>query len=133
MQALSQQQQLSDNNTDNVWLWCEPLIKKCIKYQDMYIIDDIKELIEKGQFQLFPHNNQQSCFITELVVYPRTKALNLIFCAGRFEDLAEMLPSIERWGKYLGAEKLYGGGRKGWIKKTSKLGFKPEFIISKNI
>jgi len=99
----------------------------------MYNISNVREFIETGRFQLFPHHNQQSCFVTELVIYPQSKALNLIFCAGRFEDLEEMLPSIESFAKHFGATKLYGGGRKGWIRSTKRLGFEPEFIISKEI
>lgn len=133
MQAYSLQQRQSNKVADSVWDWCEPLISKCIQYQDMYNIKNVKEFIETGRFQLFPHHNQQSAFVTELVVYPQSTALNLIFCAGRFEDLEEMLPSIENFARHFGATKLYGGGRKGWAKTTKRLGFQPEFIISKEI
>ena len=133
MQAYSLQQRQSNKLSESVWNWCEPLISKCIQYQDMYNISDVRELIETGRFQLFPHHNQQSCFVTELVVYPQSTALNLIFCAGRFKDLEEMLPSIENFARHFGATKLYGGGRKGWAKKAQHLGFHAENIISKEI
>jgi len=71
--------------------------------------------------------------ITEMVTFPQGRALNLIFCGGDFSELAEMLPSIELFAKKLGCKRLYGGGRKGWLRKIKHLGFEEEYMVRKEL
>ena len=59
--------------------------------------------------------------------------MNLIFCGGKYEELEQMLTSIETFAKAIGVKKLYGGGRKGWIRKIKHLGFKKENLIVKEL
>jgi len=40
---------------------------------------------------------------------------------------------IEKFAKKAGIKRLYGGGRKGWIRKTKPLGFKQEVLLSKDL
>ena len=44
-----------------------------------------------------------------------------------------MFPSIETFAKKAGITRLYGGGRKGWIKKIKHLGFKEEYLLKKDL
>ena len=52
--------------------------------------------------------------------------MNLLFCGGKYEELEAMLVSIETFAKAIGIKRLYGGGRKGWLRKIEHLGFKQE-------
>ena len=71
--------------------------------------------------------------ITEIIEYPRLKAINLLFCGGDYKELQSMLPSIEQFAKHFGCKRLYGGGRKGWLRKLKPLGFVQEYMIRKEI
>jgi effector-binding domain-containing protein len=71
--------------------------------------------------------------ITEFVNLPQIKALNLLFCGGDFEELKKMLYYIEDFARNAGIKRLYGGGRQGWIRKLKGLGFKQEYLISKDL
>ncbi len=71
--------------------------------------------------------------ITEIVEYPRMKALNLLFCGGDYSELEQMLPSIEKFAVHFGCKRLYGGGRKGWLRKIKHLGFETEYLIRKEL
>ena len=113
------------------WARCKPLIEKAVKYQDSYTIDDIEDKIRSGIFHLWP--GKRSAYITEFVLYPQVKALNLLFCGGDYKELEQMLPSIEGFAKAAGIKRLYGGGRKGWIRKIKHLGFKTEYLIRKDL
>jgi hypothetical protein len=44
-----------------------------------------------------------------------------------------MLPHIEEFAKKAGIQRLYGGGRKGWIRKIKHLGFKHDYIVKKDL
>ena len=113
------------------WTRCKPFIEKAVKYQDSYTIDDIEDKIRSGIFHLWP--GKRSAYITEFVLYPQVKALNLLFCGGDYKELEQMLPSIEGFAKAAGIKRLYGGGRKGWIRKIKHLGFKTEYLIRKDL
>ena len=113
------------------WARCKPFIEKAVKYQDSYTIDDIEDKIRSGIFHLWP--GKRSAYITEFVLYPQVKALNLLFCGGDYKELEQMLPSIEAFAKAAGIKRLYGGGRKGWIRKIKHLGFKTEYLIRKDL
>lgn len=113
------------------WARCKPFIEKAVKYQDSYTIDDIEDKIRSGIFHLWP--GKRSAYITEFVLYPQVKALNLLFCGGDYKELEQMLPSIEGFAKAAGIKRLYGGGRKGWIRKIKHLGFKTEYLIRKDL
>ena len=113
------------------WARCKPYIEKAVKYQDYYTIDDIEDKIRTGIFHLWP--GKRSAYITEFVLYPQVKALNLLFCGGNYKELEEMLPSIEAFAKAAGIKRLYGGGRKGWIRKIKHLGFETEYLIRKDL
>ena len=113
------------------WAKCKPFIEKAVKYQDSYTIDDIEDKIRSGIFHLWP--GKRSAYITEFVLYPQVKALNLLFCGGNYKELEQMLPSIEAFAKAAGIKRLYGGGRKGWIRKIKHLGFKTEYLIRKDL
>ena len=118
---------------ENVWEWCKPLIEKALIWQDMYNIGDVEQGIIDNKFQLWPHPSKKSVFVTEIVSYPRLTGMNLLFCAGKYEELEEILPSIETMCKRIGGKRLWGGGRPGWSRAAKNLGFKKENIISKDL
>ena len=76
---------------------------------------------------------QKSAYITEFVIYPQVKALNIPFCGGDYKELEEMFSSIETFAKQAGIKRLYGGGRKGWIRKIKHLGFETEYLLKKDL
>jgi len=113
------------------WERCKPYIAKAVKHQDSYTIDDIEDKIRGGIFHLWP--GKKSAYITEFVMFPQLKAINLLFCGGDYKELEEMLPHIEEFAKKAGIQRLYGGGRKGWIRKIKHLGFKHDYIVKKDL
>ena len=58
--------------------------------------------------------------------------MNLLFCGGKYEELEEILV-IETFAKAIGIKRLYGGGRKGWLRKLKRLGFEQEYMIRKEL
>ena len=50
-----------------------------------------------------------------------------------YKEIEEILESIEIFAKNAGIKRLYGGGRKGWIRKIKHLGFEQEYLIRKEL
>tara|TARA_R100000149_G_scaffold66279_1_gene44139 strand:- start:587 stop:991 length:405 start_codon:yes stop_codon:yes gene_type:complete len=119
------------NEWEMQWEHCKPYIQKAVKYQDGYTIEDIESKIRQGIFHLWP--GKKSAMITEFVIFPQHRALNLLFCGGSFQELKEMLPYIESFARRAKVKRLYGGGRKGWLKKLKGLGFEQEYMIRKDL
>ena len=113
------------------WQFAKPLIKEALRHTDCYNIKAVEEGIKKGVFHLW--TGEKSAMITEIIKYPRLSAINLLFCGGDYEELQSMLPSIEQFAKHFGCKRLYGGGRKGWLRKLKPLGFVQEYMIRKEI
>ena len=107
------------------WDYCKQFIEPALKHQDSYTIDDIEDKIRHGFFHLWP--NKESAFITEIVTFPQHKVMNLLFCGGKYEELEEILTSIETFAKAIGIKRLYGGGRKVGLGNLKGL------VLNKNI
>ncbi len=97
------------------WIRCKPYIEEALRYQDSYTIDHVEDKISNGLFHLWA--GKESALVTEFVIFPKHKVLNLLFCGGDYNELVEMLPSIEAFARAAECKRLYGGGRKGWSRK----------------
>ena len=113
------------------WIRCKPYIEDAIQTQDSYTIKDVEDKISNGLFHLWA--GKESALVTEFVIFPKHKVLNLLFCGGDYNELVEMLPSIEAFAKAAECKRMYGGGRKGWSRKLKNLGFEEEHMIRKEL
>lgn len=116
---------------ESEWQRCKPLLLKAIKHQDVYTIDDIEDKIRSGTALLWP--GKKSAMVTELIAFPQMLSMNILMFAGNFEEFEKMFKHVEKIARKSGVKRLYGGGRKGWIKKTKHLGMKPEVLLSKDL
>ena len=109
----------------------EPHIISALKHQDRYNLIDIKEKIGQGLFHIWP--GKDAFYISSFGEFPKYRILNLFLCGGNYEELEEMLKSIEQFAKQWECKYLYGGGRKGWLRKIKHLGFEQEYIVKKEL
>lgn len=128
---LEQSQQLKLYKWQEQWARSKPYIEKAMKYQDLYTIDDVCSKIEDGSFLLWP--GTRSAMVTEFVDFPQKRVCNLIFCGGDYKELKEITDHVEIFAKKMNCTALYGGGRKGWLKKIKHLGWKSEYVIRKDL
>ena len=73
--------------------------------------------------QLWP--SPRGCIVTEIVVYPRKKALNVFLGGGELDQLLDMHNDVTDWAKSYGCEALTITGRFGWKKPLKAHGWKP--------
>ena len=114
-----------------LWAHAAPMLQRAIDRccDGCWEIDDVKLAVMEGRMQFWPLNN--AAVITEILEYPRKKALNCWLCGGSFEEMAAISPALEKFARDNGCYALYGAGRKGWTKKLTAFGWQPDYHVKR--
>jgi len=103
---------------------CQPWIEAALEYSGgTHSLSDVINGITSGKMQLWP--SPKGCIVTEIVVYPRKKMLNVFLGGGEMEQLLDMHKDVIAWSKAQGCEAITITGRFGWKKPLTKHGWKP--------
>ena len=106
---------------------CREWIESALEYSGgTHAFEDIENGIKEGIMQLWPA--PRGCIVTELVVYPRLKVLNLFIAAGELDQILDMHDDIKAWAKVQGCEAAQISGRIGWKKVLEPLGWKTQHV-----
>ena len=76
--------------------------------------------------QLWP--SPKGCIVTEIVVFPQKKVINVFLGGGEMEQLADMHSDVIDWAKQQGCTGATISGRKGWERAFKKYGWKPVHV-----
>ena len=80
---------------------CRPWIEAALEYSGgTHDFIDVAEGIYKGTMQLWP--TPRGCIVTEIVVYPRKKVLNVFLGGGELDQILEMHEDVIAWAKAQG-------------------------------
>jgi len=103
---------------------CRDWIEAALEYSGgTHDFIDVAEGIYKGSMQLWP--TPRGCIVTEIVVYPRKKVLNVFLGGGELDQILEMHEDVIAWAKAQGCSALTMTGRFGWKKPLKAHGWKP--------
>ena len=103
---------------------CRPWIEAALEYSGgTHSFNDVTEALASGKMQLWPA--PKGCIVTEIVVYPRKKVLNVFLGAGELDQLMDMHKDVIAWSKAQGCVAVTITGRHGWKKPLTKHGWKP--------
>lgn len=94
---------------------------------DTHTLPDLMAALRAGEAQCWDHNG--SLAVTEILTYPQRVVLRLWLAAGTFDDLTELLPDIEAWGRQHGATLVEAIGRRGWMKVARAHDYEPTAMI----
>ena len=101
---------------------CRPLIEAALEYSGgTHDFIDVAEGIYKGTMQLWP--TPKGCIVTEIVVYPRKRMLNVFLGGGELDQILDMHQDVIQWAKAQGCTALTMTGRAGWKKPLAKHGW----------
>lgn len=94
-----------------------------------HTFEDIRAAVEAGSLQYWP--GVRSAIITEIIEYPRSRALNFFLAGGDLAELEAMYPTIEQWGREQGCSIAVMSGRKGWERSflTRTEGWEPTLVV----
>ncbi len=88
---------------------------------------DIVEGVHSTKMQLWV--NDEAAAITEIVVYPRKRVLNVFLAGGVLDQVMDMLESAKMWGVSQGCSDIMMSGRRGWIKPLGDKGWSEDFCV----
>ena len=109
---------------DNELERCRPWIEAALEYSGgTHNFEDVAKGIVEGNMQLWP--SPRGCIVTEIVIYPRKKVLNVFLGGGGLDQLLDMHSHVTSWAKHYGCEALTITGRFGWKKPLKAHGWKP--------
>jgi hypothetical protein len=101
---------------------CRKWIEDALEYaHGTHLFDDIADGIRKGVMQLWP--TPRGCIVTEIVVFPRKKVVNIFLVGGELDQIVDMHESVIQWAKSQGCSALTGHGRAGWERPLKKYGW----------
>ena len=95
---------------------CRGWIEAALEYSGgTHNFDDVVEGLKSGVLQLWP--TPRGCIVTEIVLYPRKRVLNVFLGGGELDQILDMHTDVVDWAKAQGCTALTMSGRAGW-KKT---------------
>jgi len=101
---------------------CRPWIEAALAHGgDTHTFQDIVDGIMSGHMQLWPA--PKGCAVTQIVVYPRKKALHLFLAGGELDQLLDMTESAMAWGRGQGCSVMSLTGRMGWQRALKTKGW----------
>lgn len=104
-------------------LRCRKWIEDALEYSGgTHDFDDIVRGIYEQRMQLWP--SEKGCIVTELVVYPKKKVINIFLGGGELNQLLDMHSDVISWAKSQGCSGMTMTGRFGWKKPLSAHGWK---------
>jgi hypothetical protein len=108
---------------------CRKYIEDALEYSGgTHTFDDIATGVMTTRFQLWP--SESSAIVTEVIVYPQSKDLHFFLAGGNLDELKDMTPEIERWGRSVGCTRVTLAGRRGWERTFLKdQGYEPKWLI----
>ncbi len=117
----------SDLTHDPEWNRCKHWLDAALhRGGDTLTLDDVKARIESGQYILWPAPD--SAVVTQIC--PGGE-LNILLAGGTLERLADMLPSLEEFGRRMGCTLITILGRMGWSRSfvTRQMGYKAVAVL----
>ena len=103
---------------------CQGWIEDALEYSGgTHVFADIVAGCVSGNMQLWPA--ERACMVTELVVFPQKKVVNVFLAGGDLDQIEDMQESIAQWARQQGCTAATISGRPGWTKVLKSTGWKP--------
>ncbi len=101
---------------------CSKWLQDALDYAgNTHDLHHVAKGIKEGHFQFWPA--PEAAIVTELVYYPKFTILHAWLVGGNLEQVIEMIPSLDAYGRAFGCSKLTGCGRAGWVRALKRHGF----------
>ena len=71
---------------------------------------------------------ERGCLVTEIVMFPKKKVINVFLGGGELDQLADMHADVIAWAKTQGCTGATIVGRKGWERAFKQYGWTPVHV-----
>ena len=98
------------------------LIADALAYAEgTHTVDDIVKMIVSGRLSWWPLEN--SFLITEIVLYPQTRHLNVFLAGGDLAEIKAQHDNLIEAARLAGCSAVTLSGRRGWVKALRDIGW----------
>tara|TARA_R100000655_G_scaffold96477_1_gene138971 strand:+ start:63 stop:446 length:384 start_codon:yes stop_codon:yes gene_type:complete len=87
---------------------------------------DIVQAVQDSKMFFWP--GEKSCIVTEIIQYPKKRALHVFLAAGDLEEIKGMEPSLVEFATSLKCDAISLTGRNGWKKALNGIGYTPAHL-----
>ena len=113
------------------WSRCKGWIEAALDEGDgTHTMDDVVDGLLRGDYQFWP--GERSACVTEIIEYPRRKALCFWLAGGDLFDLMQSIEPVAReWGEAQGCDLFLGYAidRPGWSRALQRYGYAPGWRV----
>ena len=103
------------------------LIESALEYAGgTHDYSDIVHGVENMAMFFWPA--EKSCLVTEIVQYPKKRALHVFLAAGDLTEIKDMELSLQEFAKSLKCDAISLTGRNGWKRALNSMGYTPAHI-----
>ena len=93
---------------------------------------DYLQSVVEGRMQFWSAG--KTALLTELVDYPKLRAIRGVATAGDLSEVRQLIRSAEEWGRSQGCSIAIGGGRPGWARALEHQGYENACVLlTKNL
>lgn len=113
---------ISPADIDRTWSLCAPMLKKAVRKENPYTLEEYKQGLKDGTFQLWTwveNNKIICCGITTILTFPSKKICSMPIVGGTYLKIwkEESQRIIAEWAKRNGCAIIEGyASRKGWLR-----------------
>lgn len=102
-------------------------IEAALEISGTHSLADVAKAIVDGNAQCF--ENAHGCWITEIMVSPRRKWLNVWVVAGELPGVMDIQPQVLAFAKAHGCEKVTATARLGWKHVAKAHGWSNQSLV----
>lgn len=107
---------------------CRPWIEDALAYSGgTHTFQDVVDGIASGHMQLWPA--PKGCAVTQIVVYPRKRALHIFLAGGEMDQLFDGESVVTAWGREQGCSMITLSGRMGWRRVLEPKGWTTTMVV----
>jgi hypothetical protein len=125
---------------DELWQRVTRLLTPALAFAGTHHCEDVRAAVEAGRSQLWLTSDGLAAVVTEIAVYPRVKALNILWVGGSALAgsrlslaAAELMTQLDSFGRALGCTRIEACGRLGWARVMGRAGWLSRGYYSKRI
>jgi hypothetical protein len=93
-----------------------------------HTLEDVEQAITEGKLTLL--SDDRCALVLEIIVYPRTKVLNVFLAAGDLEAVKRKDPVLCALGRAYGCSRVTLSGRRGWIRALNETGYREGWAVA---
>jgi hypothetical protein len=103
-------------------------IEKALAIDGTHTWEDVREMLVNGACQIF--SNEHGAWITEILVSPRKRMLNVWIVAGELPEVMALQAEVERYALTMTCEEMVvRGARLGWKNVAKEYGWEEHAMV----